>query len=484
MTVNSIPVSGPVAFPERRTALILGSAAAVVGALFVAAPWSLAAAGGAFVFVLSVLETETFLFVVIFLIPVGWFAKIALPLGAGAARLDVATTARVLVASGFLLGRLLRGELHIGWLMRHPLTRLSLLLAAVACASIFLGGYGLTYGSLKAVVRLLSYIAFYFFIALWVRSRARMRTVAWLLLASTILVACFAVVQECLGDFTSLWVYLNPPEEWFLPMDGRPPSFLNYSNSLAGYLNLVMPFALALCFLERGAWRRLGAWTAGLGFVALGCTQSTGGLVACGSAVALAILYFVRPNWKKVVCLAGLVALASAFFAARETLDPAHVGETVSYDAATRFLLWGTAAEMFRHSPILGVGWGNFVELYGSYLSMFPFIPPGILGVHNVYLQFLAETGTVGLGAFLALNWQAVRCSFRQLRRSLDSLDQALAFGVMGAVLTMFVHGFVDFLFQVSPQFGTLFWTLLALLVASTRCPSAPGAAVPAGAGE
>jgi hypothetical protein len=44
-----------------------------------------------------------------------------------------------------------------------------------------------------------------------------------------------------------------------------------------------------------------------------------------------------------------------------------------------------------------------------------------------------------------------------------------LAFGVLGAILSVLLHGFVDFLFQVSPQFGTLFWALLALLVVSAR---------------
>jgi len=44
-----------------------------------------------------------------------------------------------------------------------------------------------------------------------------------------------------------------------------------------------------------------------------------------------------------------------------------------------------------------------------------------------------------------------------------------VAFGVLGAVLSVLVHGFVDFLFQVSPQFGTQFWLLLAMLVACMK---------------
>ena len=118
----------------------------------------------------------------------------------------------------------------------------------------------------------------------------------------------------------------------------------------------------------------------------------------------------------------------------------------------------------------MGVGWGNFVLLYGSDLSSFSaLIPPGVFEVHNIYLQLLAETGLVGFVAFFYLVVQSWRQARRQLRSSLDFLDAALAFGVLGALLSVLVHGFVDFLFQVSPQFGTLFWVLLALLVASAE---------------
>jgi hypothetical protein len=53
------------------------------------------------------------------------------------------------------------------------------------------------------------------------------------------------------------------------------------------------------------------------------------------------------------------------------------------------------------------------------------------------------------------------------LRSAVDSLDSALAFGVLGGLLSVLVHGFVDVPFR--PQPGTLFWLLLALLGASIR---------------
>jgi putative inorganic carbon (HCO3(-)) transporter len=464
----SIPKSEPLSGPGIP--LFLGLLAAALAALLVLAHWSIALLFGIGILVLSAAESAPFLLGMIFLIPVGWFARISFALGAGDSRMDLATAARLVVVAGFFLGRLFRGQLRAKQMVGPPLSRLSLALGAVAFASVILAPTGIMYGSLKGVIRLLSYIGFYLFLVCWVNSRERLRTISFTLFCSTIVVAVFGLFQEIIGDYTSFWVFFNPPQEWFLPMEHRAPSFLNYSNSLAGYLNLVLPFAVACYALGKGKWRKLGAWTAGLGFIALVCTQSLGGLAAFGCVLILAIFCFVRTLRRRLLLLGGVCVLALAFYLAKETLNPAHVVDSVfGHDAVTRLVLWSTAWNLFMRSPIIGVGWGNFVELYGPYVSSFSWIPTGVFEVHNIYLQFLAETGIVGFTVFFLFLFRAVQQALRQLRCSVDILDKALAFGVLGGILTVLVHGFVDFLFQVSPQFGTLFWTLLALLVVSDR---------------
>jgi O-antigen ligase len=82
-------------------------------------------------------------------------------------------------------------------------------------------------------------------------------------------------------------------------------------------------------------------------------------------------------------------------------------------------------------------------------------------------LQLLAETGLVGFVAFFYLVVRSWRQAWSQWRSSVDFLDLALAFGVLGGILSVLVHGFVDF--PLAVQSGTLFWMLLALLVASGR---------------
>lgn len=472
MSIKSISI-GELTPPCDYAGLIIwGGMAAALAALFVVANWTLAVCAALIIVALSAVENEPFLLCIVFLLPIGWSVKIDLPLGGKDARLDIATAVRLLVVGGFFLGRIWRGRLSIRRLLEPRLTRASLVLLAAALASVLVGTGGITYGSLKANVRLISYVAFYLFVLLWVNSRKRLRTVVVTILASTILVGAYGIIQEIVGDYTSLWLYLNPPEDWFLPMEHRVPSFLNYSTTLAGYLNLVLPFALACCILEKrgSSLKTLAPWSLGLGIAALAFTQTRAAMVAFGCVLVVTIVYFSKSWRRKVLLVFGVVVIGVAVSFLGNFLNPDHLSLNANggEDIATRLLLWATALNLFFSAPFLGAGYGNFVELYGSYLP-FSWIPPGIFGVHNTYLQFLAETGLIGFTAFVYLLFHAVRQALHQLLHPVDVIDKILAFGVLGAILTMLIQGFVDFMFSVSPPFGTLFWTMLALLVVSGR---------------
>jgi O-antigen ligase len=470
MSTKSIPIADLTPRADPKTILLLGGIASGLTALFILANWTLAIFAALIVLALSAAESEPFLLAIIFLVPIGWSVKIDLPLGGKDARLDVATAVRLLIVGGFFVGRMWRGQMEVRPLFKSRLTRASLILVTVALISVVLGSGGVTYGALKANVRLISYVGFYLFIFLWANSRRRIRMIVVTMLASTVLVAVYGIIQEIVGDYTSLWLYLNPPEDWFLPMEHRIPSFLNYCTTLAGYLNLILPFALACCILEKrdSSLRRLAGWSLGLGIVALSFTQTRAAMVAFGCVLAVAVLYFSKTWQRKILLLGGLAAIAVGISLLGNFLNPDHLTLNANggEDVATRLLLWATALKLFLSSPFWGAGYGNFVELYGSYLP-FSWIPPGVFGVHNTYLQFLAETGLIGFSAFCWLIFQAVRQALQQFYRPVAVMDKVLAIGILGAILTLLIQGFVDFMFSVSPPFGTLFWTLLALLAAS-----------------
>lgn len=455
---------GPAKPLEWIMPTLLGLVAGLAAALFITVHWTVGVVAALVVLALSAAENEGFLLMMIFLVPVGWTLARDLPIR------QVTVAARFATVGGFFLGRFWRGALDLRQLWRPRVTRYSFLVALVAVASIFFGTDGLTHDSVHAFYRLMSYIGFYLFLLAWIDSKQRLKKVASLLLASTIFISLYGMVQVITGGYTSLWLYLNPPGVAFESWSGRIPSLLQYSNSLAGYLNLVLPFALACWIFPSGEkFKRLGKVTFLLGSLTLIFTQSVGGLVAFGCFGLIAGFFLFKDSAKRTVWLGAVTILGIALYGARSILNPSHSSaHVVFYDLGNRLLLWEAAWHFFLHSPIWGIGWGNFAHAYGGYLNV-PWIKSGIFMAHNIYLQLLSETGVVGFISFFSLIFVVLRDARRQMRSVSDPFDQSLAFGCFGALITVLVHGFVDYLFLVSAPFGTLFWMILALLVVSGR---------------
>lgn len=445
-----------------RMAAVLGMAASGTVALFFTAQWTIALIGAGTVVTLSAIESEGFLLFVVWLTPIGWVLPVNVP------GRNVPVVLRCLVVVGFFAGRLLRGGFDIKQLFRPVISRASVLFLCGAIVPAIFGKAEVTYESVRAVYALASSVGLYFVLLVWANSQQRIRKVLCAVLVSTLATAAFALYQQAIGAYTSLWHYLNPPDEFFVRWEGRSTSFLNHPNILAAYLNLVLPFALACCALGRSKWKILGAWAFGLGFIALLTTQSIGGLFAFVATVLLAIFCFVRSHKKKLALITGTCALVFLSYLARDILNPIHAAEeNVGSDVSTRALLWETAWDEFVQFPVFGVGWGNFAAPYGWDIPSLK----GLYGAHNLYLQILAETGLVGFAAFSYFVIRSLKQARNRWRAGADFLELALAFGVLGALLSILVHGFVDF--PLTVQSGTLLWILLSLVEARSRLPGA-----------
>lgn len=121
---------------------------------------------------------------------------------------------------------------------------------------------------------------------------------------------------------------------------------------------------------------------------------------------------------------------------------------------------WSTAIDMYRQSPLLGLG----LDSYGwRYLD---FRPVGSYGyvylhgtAHNQYFQFLAGTGTFGLLSYLLLYLYSLINSYKNFKKSLSSIDLAIflaicIFGIYSLYQEMFYNLCI----------GTLFWLVIALM--------------------
>lgn len=118
------------------------------------------------------------------------------------------------------------------------------------------------------------------------------------------------------------------------------------------------------------------------------------------------------------------------------------------------------AMRLWRDYPVFGAGLGSFHAVIPRYWGEFPAEP--YTHAHNDYLQFLGETGAVGiaiLGTFLLLSfWAALRAQWVRT----DPLARGMSFGAMMGIVAVMIQSTVEFSLQI-PAVALTFMLVLAL---------------------
>jgi O-antigen ligase len=130
------------------------------------------------------------------------------------------------------------------------------------------------------------------------------------------------------------------------------------------------------------------------------------------------------------------------------------------------------AGLMFVNYPLLGVGPGMAPEHYPQYAQLVG----GKVRVttrrsHNLYLQLAAETGVIGLCAFLSTLW-VVLYSIDVARRRAECNDRELWGLVCGLELAVLILLATSLFLHAA--YIRYFWLLLALAVAAARLTDRP----------
>ena len=428
-------------------------------------PMALPVAVSGVVFILAALRFKPLLPAVIFFLPLTPFLDWNFPIR------DLTTLARFSMFAGVVVYRLSHGKGVREWLWSGWLSRAIIGYFAVAIVSVAFNP--VTLDAQRELMRLASYVCFYYVITDWIQTRRDTQTLLKVLMASTIAVALFGLYQMMIGGYSALYDVLYPVQEEIRqipPWEGRITSFLEHYNGLAAYINLVVPFCLV--FALRGsdpALRTWCKWCVALASAALLLTQSRGGLLAFVSMLMVSA-YMLAPDRKTRMRRLALVLVVCVVAAAVAGFFFQRLGEIDDYTAVSRLAIWGGAFTVFARAPVVGAGFGNLRPLMGGLLGL----PEGWMGdAHNLYLELLAESGLVGFIAFAFLIVCGLRAARRCMRQSRDEFAWLIGVAVFVAVCGVLAHGAVDYLFHTTPQVAALFFLALGILAAQTRGPEA-----------
>jgi O-antigen ligase len=244
-----------------------------------------------------------------------------------------------------------------------------------------------------------------------------------------------------------------------------------HPNQLAIYLELTAPLFLALLLgpagraVDDGRWwispRLRPLWLAGFaaGVAGVLVSQSRGGAVgfAAGLAIVLALL---RPRLRlslirfapigligalAVLTISiGIVAAGVKTFSNEETLvTPAN------FAVQERLSHWTAAVEMAKAHPFVGVGAGNYDLNYRNYTQEWRF-RIGRGHAHDTYLHFLAQSGVVGLTAYIAMLLGVSLIIVRTIRILPSGSRLAILIGAAGVTAATGAHAVFEYVHVLS----------------------------------
>lgn len=326
----------------------------------------------------------------------------------------------------------------------------------------------------------------YIVVANSIRTETDIKWLIWALLLGVLVQGVLGTFQGISGRPLGLTFIGEPSQLYF----GRSLGTVGHPNSYAAYLATMLPTAFAVLFLNV-RWLDRALVGVILCFGALGLLFSLSRSGWLGFVVALtAILIFAvhrrRRNFHVNFGVAGslIVILLLLALSQHELIVDRFTSSQATASALSRVTMARGAMAMIQDYPIIGVGANNY-SLHMPKYDPFDFKRENqIVIVHNVYLLTTAETGIVGLAAFL---WFLISLSIQSIRVTSHAVHDVVwlaGVGVFSALAALAVHGIVEYDMLANAIVFRSFWMFAAIVAGlSKNLKSEPNDLLQAGSG-
>ena len=221
---------------------------------------------------------------------------------------------------------------------------------------------------------------------------------------------------------------------------GRPIAGLGNPDSLAGFLVLVWPLALAL-WMRAGSKLSQSLWVglSTIALVVLFLTGSPGGWLGLMVGTVVLTVFTLKDKGftgTKWLVLPAVLVLGSLFIQPMSNNLKNSITST-SPSAQFQGQVWRGTVEMIMEHPFLGTGYGTFKTAFPArrppYLTLRqPQKAEDVEHASNWLLEWMAETGIVGL-LLLLMFWFYVLAQWWRLYKA-NAISKPLAGGVFSAV--------------------------------------------------
>lgn len=280
----------------------------------------------------------------------------------------------------------------------------------------------------------------------------------------TFLMSIYGIIQHFGGDPIKWWVY--GAMEW------RALSTMGQSVGYGTVVGCTLPLCFAFLITAKTR-NKVIWWMFAFSVMNLGILYSGSRLPILGYFATMLIFFgFIgvfkkklpEISWKRIFAAFVIIVLANvAYFAdpAKNSLREKLVPQEIKSGYSTRFIVWGTAIEMWKKNPWLGVGPENFGEEFNhiqtveqNYGESWNLIWHK---AHNEFIHYLATTGLIGFSAYLWLIILMFIPVFSILFRKEWNENYIFAVGLLGGFGFLLVTHLTAFSFIPTLMFFYLF---------------------------
>ena len=323
-------------------------------------------------------------------------------------------------------------------------------------------GSGYPAESLRGVFRVLRCVLMSLFTVYLVDEEKKFTKLFTVFAASAGLIAVDALVQGFSGREFLLHRGMTPYTEEVMRVTGP----FRHANDFAAYLSMtVFLFLGMLPHALRKGQKRERAW----------CFVGSLFLVSCllwtysrGAWLAVAVVYALMAVLKqsRALLLTLLVAIVLISALSPESLKGRvrSLRDSRNGTMVERRILWEEALRMTRERPWLGHGINTYTKIEPLFKSKSVYTDNQY--AHNGYLQIAAETGWLGLGAFLAVILAFFAETLKVHLRRQNEFLSAAALSILFGVLSFLIHSATDTNLQ-SLRLVSLLWLAMGLVLAA-----------------
>jgi len=331
----------------------------------------------------------------------------------------------------------------VGFDPRSPVVPL-LALTALAYLQTWSGISADSFQTKFFALQLLALTAFLALLYRYAATETRVRILVYVVISVAIVSAVFGILRQTSQHEIGFLLPLLKPNEGFA-------QFIN-KNHFAYLMEMAFGLAVGLIVAESSRQRLvyfallLPLW------VALGLSNSRGGILAMLTQVVIATLFLLKAKTVRIVLVPVLVLgvvvgtlwlggdrLVSNLEAARNELT---TNTNDSSEGASRNEIWRATLKMFAAHPILGVGLGAYWIGITAYHDASGVLVPQ--EAHNDYLELLASGGVIAFALGVWFVFSVIDLAGKNLWSS-SGFVRAARFGAVLGIAGVAVHSLVDF---------------------------------------